>query len=186
MKPGRARSSWPAPGRWAPLTVLFGIWVLLSGKLDGFHLGIGLLAVLFVGRQGRALAPLEGADGPSLRYGRVAPYLGWLFWQMVMSAVHVARVVLVPRRHLDPQLVQFRCGQPTLMAGVILANSITLTPGTLTVEMQGDRFVVHALTAKTARELLEGGMARRVARLFTDDPLPPIEVITGPREMGAE
>lgn len=167
---------------WVPPVLLFGLWLLLSGKLDGFHLGIGALVVLFVVWQQRALPPLQGADAPLLRYGRLMPYAGWLFWQMILSAVYVARVVLRPRSHLDPQLIQFRSEQPSLMAAVVLANSITLTPGTLTVELQDGRFVVHALTAKTAEDLLDGGMARRVARLFTDAPLPPIEVIRAPRE----
>jgi multicomponent Na+:H+ antiporter subunit E len=164
------------------VAVLFGLWVLLSGKLDVFHLGMGVLAVAFAVWQGRGLAPMQLPGEPALRIWRMVPYTFWLFGQMILSALHVAQVVIRPRDHLDPQLIQFRSQQPSLLAEVILANSITLTPGTLTIDLQENRLIVHALTARTAREVLEGGMARRVGRLFSDEPLRPIEVITPPAE----
>jgi multicomponent Na+:H+ antiporter subunit E len=166
------------PAGWALPILLFLLWVLLSGKLDAFHLGTGVLVVVFVVWQKQGLPPLQAPGSPQLRFLRLVPYAGWLFWQMLLSAVQVARVVIHPSRHLDPQLIQFRVQHPSLVAGVILANSITLTPGTLTIELQEDRLVVHALTSRAAGDLLEGDMARRVARLYTDDPLPPLEVIS--------
>jgi multicomponent Na+:H+ antiporter subunit E len=179
----RAKAGWNhrMQEAWAPL-LLFLLWVLLSGKLDPFHLVVGGLVVSFVVWQMQGLPALQPPELPRLRYARVLPYAGWLLWQMILSAVQVARVVIHPRRHLNPQLIQFRCEQPSLIAGVVLANSITLTPGTLTIELQDHRFVVHALTTKTAADLLTGDMARRVARLFTDEPIPPMEVITPPKE----
>lgn len=53
---------------------------------------------------------------------------------------------------------------------VLFANSITLTPGTLTVDLKGDRYLVHALSSKTAADLLEGSMSRKVARLSPGKP----------------
>jgi multicomponent Na+:H+ antiporter subunit E len=169
------------PWGWAPSLLLFLLWVILSGKLDAFHLAVGAMVVAMVIWQKRGLPALQAADLPRLRYGRLLPYGVWLLWQMLLSAVQVAQVIIHPRRHLNPQLIQFRCEQPSVIAGVILANSITLTPGTLTIELQDNRFVVHALTTRTAGDVLRGDMARRVARLFTDEPLPPIAVITSPK-----
>jgi multicomponent Na+:H+ antiporter subunit E len=178
------KSRWTrrVPAGWALPILLFLLWVLLSGKLDAFHLVTGALVVAFVVWQKQGLPPLQPPESPRLRSLRLVPYAGWLFWQMLLSAVQVARVVLHPRRHLDPQLVQFRVRHPSLVAGVILANSITLTPGTLTIELQEDRVVVHALTSRAAADLLGGDMARRVARLYTDDPSPPLEVIAAPKD----
>jgi multicomponent Na+:H+ antiporter subunit E len=174
----------PPPGRpplsgWSVL-LLFGLWLLLSGKTSAFHLGAGVVTVAFVVWQTCLLSPLEPLRAPHLRFPRLVPYACWLFWQMILSAVYVARVVLQPGRHLDPQLVEFHATQPSLLSGVILANSITLTPGTLTIDLQDDRFTVHALTTRTAQDTLTGDMARRVARLFTDDPPPAINIITPP------
>jgi multicomponent Na+:H+ antiporter subunit E len=173
--------------RISPWTILLlmGLWVLLSGKLAAFHLAVGVGTVLFVCWRATALAPLEASGAAQLRFLRLIPYAGWLMWQILLSAIYVARVVIHPERHLDPQLVTFHSAQPALFSGVILANSITVTPGTLTVELQDNRFVVHALTTKTARDVLDGDMARRVARLFTDEPLPPLVVITPPKEAAA-
>lgn len=164
---------------------LLGLWVLLSGKLEFFHLGVGVVTVAFVYWQATVLPPLEAGGAPRLRFLRLIPYSFWLFWQMIVSAIYVARVVLHPRRHLDPRLVTFHSAQPSLLSGVILANSITLTPGTLTIDLHDNRFVVHALSTKTARDVLDGDMARRVARLFTDEPLPALKVISGPKAEAA-
>jgi multicomponent Na+:H+ antiporter subunit E len=179
VKAGRNRKRL---GAWMPALLLFLLWVVLSGKLDVFHLGVGAAVVAFVVWQKRGLPALQSPELPRLRYGRLLPYGGWLLWQMVIAAVQVAVVVIHPRRHLDPQLIQFRSEQPSMIAGLVLANSITLTPGTLTVELHENRYVVHALTKKGAADLLSGDMARRVAWLFTNEPPPPIEVITPPKE----
>lgn len=176
----------PAPraSRIAPASaaLLFGLWVLLSGKLEAFHLGVGVLTVMFVVWQMGVLPPMDAGDNHRLRYHRFVPYAFWLLWEMLLSALYVARVVISPRRHLDPQMVEFHSDQPSLLSAVILANSITLTPGTLTIDLTDNRFVVHALTTKTARGLLEGDMPQRVARLFSDTPPPPVKVINPPKE----
>lgn len=177
---GRTRIS-----RWTIL-LLMGLWMLLSGKLEAFHLGVGVATIAFVFWQATVLPPLETSGAAQLRFLRLVPYAGWLMWQMLLSAIYVARVVIRPEQHLDPQLVEFKSAQPTLFSGVILANSITLTPGTLTIDLQENRFVVHALTSKTARDVLDGDMARRVARLFTDEPLPPLVVVSSPTEAATQ
>jgi multicomponent Na+:H+ antiporter subunit E len=170
------------PGTWVPPLLLYLLWVLLSGKFEVYHLGVGVVVVAFVVWQKRGLPEMQSSELPRLRYSRVLPYAGWLLWQMMISAVQVALVVIHPRRHLDPQLIQFQSLQPSLLANVVFANSITLTPGTLTIELHDNHLVVHALTARTAADLLSGEMARRVAHLFGDAPLPPLQVITPPEE----
>lgn len=150
---------------------LFGVWVLLSGKFDAFHLGTGLAAVAFVAWLHGRLPATPEPGAPGLRSLRV-PFFGlWLFWQMIQSAVYVGRVILNPGRHLDPHLIAFRSKQPSLLSHVIFANSISLTPGTLTAELEGDRYLVHALTPRTAADTLSGHMAARVARLSSDEPI---------------
>lgn len=166
---------------------LMGLWMLLSGKMSVFHLGVGAMLAAVLVWQSLGVEPLEKAGRPRIRYLRAVPYGAWLFWQMILSALQVARVILRPSRHLDPQMIEFRCVQPSLLNSVLLSGSITLTPGTVTIDLGGDhhdRYVVHALTARSARDVLEGDMARRVAALSTDEPMPPIEVITGPRGGG--
>jgi multicomponent Na+:H+ antiporter subunit E len=145
--------------------VLFGLWVVLSGKLDLFHLSVGVITVAAVAWQQYLLQPMRKAGEPRLGFLPVLFYLPWLLWQMILSSLFVARLILRDRDQVDPQVLVFRSDQPSVVHHVILANSITLTPGTLTVDLQGDRYLVHALSGQTAMELLEGTMARKVARL---------------------
>jgi multicomponent Na+:H+ antiporter subunit E len=149
---------------------LMTVWVVLSGFFDAFHLGLGVLSVaLVVGMNPPISAPGEAA--PTLpRWGRVLVYIPWLAMEMMLAAVDVARVVLRPRMPLSPRLVRFRSRQPNEVARVILGNSITLTPGTLTVDIDGDEYLVHALTEGAARDLLQDRMQTRVAGLFIDTP----------------
>ncbi len=155
---------------------LFAVWVLLSGKYDAFHLGTGLAGVAFLLWLDSRLEPLVGSG----KWVEIHPlrwvlYYFWLLWQMVLSALYVARVIVNPGRHLNPRLVRFRCEQPNTIATVSLANSITLTPGTLTVDVQDDCYLIHALTERTARDVLDGSMQARVARLFVDGPAPKVD-----------
>lgn len=162
--------------------ILFALWILLSGKLDPFHLAIGLLVVAFVSWQHSRLPATPGHDSPRLRPFQSLLYGFWLFWQMIVSAVYVARVIIWPSKHLDPLMIAFRSEQPTLLHSVILANSITLTPGTLTVDLEENRFLVHALTPATADDVLGGEMAARVARLDSDTPIPSPEKLSSIEE----
>ncbi len=180
------------PSRWARLKSvqpmvplgLLALWMLLSGKFSAFHLGVGVVLVISIVWQAASMPLLEPLDRPRPRFWRIVPYGAWLFWQMLIAAIQVARVILAPGRHLDPRLIEFTCRQPSLLSGVILSGSITLTPGTVTVDLEGDRFIVHALTRASAEDVLGGDMARRVAALSTNEPMPPIEVVTGPDANG--
>jgi multicomponent Na+:H+ antiporter subunit E len=98
-------------------------------------------------------------------------YLPWLCWQIVLASLEVAYLVLHPRLPIQPQLIRFRAHLPHALARLSLATSITLTPGTVTLDTHGDEFLVHALTAAGAEALLspegDGTMQRRIAALYT-------------------
>ncbi len=181
MTPTRTGRSQAPPSRLVvggvQAALLMGIWLLLSGFLDGFHLGLGIFSVALVLWLDRRLprvpstqTPVHPAEG--LRPLRFLAYHLWLPVQILGSAIYVARIVLSPRMDIQPQMVRYRSAQPNGFAKMLLGNSITLTPGTLTVDLEEDRFLVHALTADTARGLLDGTMQTKVARLFEDEPGP--------------
>lgn len=154
---------------WA--AVLFAFWVVLSGKLDALHLGMGLLSVAFVIRAVRpllALPPRLGGTGPApVLRPRFLLYLPWLAGQIVVSSLQVAWVVLHPRLPVDPRVVRLKSPLPHNFARLTLANSITLTPGTVTLDVEGDEYVVHALTGASAQSVThDAEMPRRVRRLF--------------------
>lgn len=157
--------------------LLMALWLPLSGHYDLFHVALGVLSVAFilwVNRRIRALpvAPNQVPARFELHALRLLAYFLWLPVQILISAVYVARIVLARDLAIQPQMVRFRSDQPNAFAQMILGNSITLTPGTLTVNLEDDEFLVHALTADTAKGLLDGTMQTKVARLFEDAPGP--------------
>lgn len=153
---------------WKQAVVLLVVWLALSGKFDPFHLivgvaGIGLILFLDrkLGRPNLDAAPVDLAT----HYGRLLAYIPWLGWQMVLSAWQVAKVVIDPSR-LEAAVVRFRSPQPHTVARVMLANSITLTPGTLTLHLGGDTYLVHAISRDAREGLVDGSMQAKVARVF--------------------
>jgi multicomponent Na+:H+ antiporter subunit E len=152
--------------------LLAAIWLILSGKFEPIYFFWGTLSVAFVLWLSNRLHHLPlAADEPvsQINIPRLLVYLCWLQWQIIKSGVYVAYVVLHPRMPINPMLVRFTSRQPNIVARVILGNSITLTPGTLTLEIDGDQFTVHALTRDTEEDLVSGDMEARVARLYMNE-----------------
>jgi multicomponent Na+:H+ antiporter subunit E len=161
-------------GAWIQAPFLFGVWMLLSGKFDVFHLGSGVVAVLLVVWLDRKLGPVNLGENDlpiRIHVGRAILFVPWLVWQMLLSALEVARIILRPNGSLDPRLVRFTCVQPHTIARVLLGNSITLTPGTLTLNIEGDHYLIHSLSAGSREGLFGGGMQKKVARLFCAEEL---------------
>jgi multicomponent Na+:H+ antiporter subunit E len=144
---------------------LYGMWVILSGKFEVFHLTVGFLTVALFNWMQMGLRPLRGASEPRFAALRLILYIPWLVWQMVLSSIYVAGLILRNPGAVEPCLIRFRCRLPSVLHRVVLANSITLTPGTLTVDLQEEEYLVHALSLRTAKEVLEGELAARVAHL---------------------
>ena len=152
-----------------PLAALFlGLWLVLSPQRDLFHVGLGAATAAVVAWIAVGLVGLNPPIGrPSgVTWIRFAEYLLWLGWQVVVASLRVAQVVLDPRLPVDPTVSRIRSAHPSNLAKLTLANSITLTPGTVTLDVTEDEFLVHALTRQGSRDLEHGAMSRRVAALF--------------------
>ena len=171
----------PRLRHFVPLTVaLMTLWIVLSGKFDPFHLSVGMLSALAITLGTHRLLVLPPAIGPANLnpfavhpWLRLLTYVPWLLWQIVISSLHIAYVVLHPQMPIAPRMVRFQVKLPHALARLTLANSITLTPGTVTIDVQGDEFLVHVLTETSLQGLLpatgEGDMQQRVTNLFSDD-----------------
>lgn len=155
---------------------LFVLWLILSGKFDAFHVSIGAASALCVAlgtRRLLLLPPDIGTPGTGTHLANILPwrflgYIPWLIWQIIVSSLHVAYVVLHPRMPIQPRLLRFHTTFPHVLAQLTLATSITLTPGTVTLDVDNDEFLVHALTDTSAQGLEPHGgvMHRRVVALF--------------------
>ena len=141
-------------------------WLLLSGLFTPFLLaagaGIALAVVVFARRM-----DVVDHEGQPIHLGWRAlfSYWPWLAAEIVKSSWDVSQRILHPRLPISPTLVRFRPSQATSLGLVIHANSITLTPGTISVEVAPGEFLVHALTAEGAAGLAGSEMDRRVAAM---------------------
>ncbi len=136
---------------------LFGFWFLLSGLTDGFHLGAGAAAAIGIAIGTRAVF----RDRPGLGVGpRWIPFLAWLVFAILLSAARVARIVLSPTLRISPAIRRFRDGLPHAPARAVLAHSITLTPGTVTLDSEDGELAVHALEGDEPSQALRSRMAR--------------------------
>jgi len=157
--------------------LLFAFWVVLSGKFDAFHLSIGALSAVCIARGTQPLLLRAPAIVPDARHPvtaiswrRMLLYAPWLAWQVLLSGLDVAWLVLHPNMPISPCIVRFDTPLPHELARLTLANSITLTPGTVTLDVEGDTFVIHALTTSSAVDLTpltgQGRMQHRVELLY--------------------
>jgi multicomponent Na+:H+ antiporter subunit E len=148
------------------LVVLFGFWLLLSGYFTASLLAAGagsaLAALLFSRRMG--IIDHEGHP-LHLSWRPLLSYWPWLAKEIIKSAWDVTCRILHPQLPISPSLARFRPSQQTDLGLVIHANSITLTPGTISVEVGRSEFLVHALTAEGAASLAGSEMDRRVTDL---------------------
>jgi len=144
---------------------LFGVWLLWSGHYTierTLVLVLGIVSCLAVVAIVRRMGIVDSEGHPIHLAGRAILYVPWLLLAILRSNVDVALRILNPRLPVSPTLIRARATQKTALGKVIYANSITLTPGTVSVDVENDLVLVHALSRESARELAEGEMDRRV------------------------
>ena len=146
-------------------TLLAALWLLLSGFFTPLQLAFGAASCAFTVWLTVRLGLLRSGFPRLAVAARCPRYLLWLTWEVVLSNLHVVRVVLSPQMRLQRQVVQVKPTQRTALGVAIHANSITLTPGTLTLDADGGALEVHALTRRVAEDVIDGEMDRRVTRL---------------------
>ena len=144
---------------------LMSVWVLWSWHFTPLLLSFGAASCVLVLLIARAMRVVDREGAPTDLPLGLLTYLPWLFWEIAKANVDVARVILHPRLPISPRLIEFRASQEDDVGRVIYANSITLTPGTVTIDTEGEMITVHALTAEAADGVLSGDMDRRVSRL---------------------
>lgn len=145
-------------------------WVLLSGQFDAFHLSLGLISCALVTWMSADLLfrQHEGAISQLLQEGwRLAWYFGWMLWQILLANIAMLKLSLSPTalQQVNPSIVHFKTQLKSDFAKFLLANSITLTPGTVTIKISGDDFYVHAINDEAAAGL-DGEMERRIADIY--------------------
>lgn len=149
--------------------VCFTLWLLLSGHYVPFILAFGVLSTLIVVAIALRMEISNREGQPIHLLPMVLSYWPWLLWEIVKSNFMVARCILTPSLPVEPTVIKVKASQKSRLGKVIYANSITLTPGTVSIDIRGDEIEVHALTRAVVQDLKRGHMDRRVSRWIGSD-----------------
>ncbi len=148
--------------------VTFGIWLLWSGHYTLDHalvLAMGVLSCAFVVYLSSRLDIVDEEGIPIHLAWHLVGYIPWLLWAIAKANIDVAKRILNPELPIAPRVVRVKATQKTDLCRVIFANSITLTPGTVSLDLEGEEIVVHALTQDAADDVQSGDMDSRVTAL---------------------
>ncbi len=148
--------------------LLIAAWVLWSGMFKPLLLGLGALSCTLASIIAIRMGYFDTRVFALRVNFRLFRFWIWLFGEIFRSSLEVARVVLSRKPKLCTRVVEIDASQLSAVDQVLLGNSITLTPGTLTLDITECRLKVHALTAEGARSLEQGDMLRRVSAIHED------------------
>jgi multicomponent Na+:H+ antiporter subunit E len=137
-------------------------WLLLSGYFTPFLLSAGVGCALAVAWFAWRMETIDPLGRPVPMRVTVVLYWPWLVKEIVKSAWDVSKIIVDPKLPISPTLVRFKPTQKTDLGIVVHAQSITLTPGTITIEAGPDEFLVHGLTRSGAQGVVDSDMDRRV------------------------
>ena len=142
---------------------LFVIWLLLTESYRPAHMALGLVASF-----GVALVNTDAGRSAdvAVRWLQLLLFFPWLFGRILVSGLHISFLILHPKLPIAPVLVRYRTKLGHEPGIVLLGNSVTLTPGTVTVEAQSDELIVHALDDESLHDLHSRNLERRVADVF--------------------
>ena len=142
------------------------LWLLWSGVFSPLMIFLGLVSCVLTVWLVRRFETVDQESVPTHLGPRVLPYWGWLMKEIVVSSLQVSRIIISPRMQISPTIVRVKAKSRGQVGQVLLANSITLTPGTLTTDIDEQGWLtVHGLTRDTAQGVLTGDMNDRVASL---------------------
>ena len=141
------------------------VWLLLSGHYSALILSFGavslLIVIWFMWRMDR----VDESLGVLPMRPRMLYYLLWLMWQVVLSNIDLVRRIWDPALPIRPTWQRLDIKVTSSLAKTLYANSITLTPGTLTTDVKEDHFMVHSLSPDGIEDLRKGGMEEQIQRL---------------------
>ena len=144
--------------------VLFGTWLLLSGYFTALLISFGVLSLIVTVGIAWRMDVIDHESHPIHLTWRIPAYWVWLLIEIIKANFAVAKTILGIGEPVSPNVIKVKPSQRTELGQVIYANSITLTPGTISIELEDGEITVHALTQGSADDLNTGVMDRHVTR----------------------
>jgi multicomponent Na+:H+ antiporter subunit E len=150
----------------ALFAILLALWLLMSGHYTTLLVSIGIGCCTFVLALAWQMGIVDREGVPVHLLPRAVRYVPWLAKEVLLANLDVARRILTPRAKpdLSPRLFDVATSQRSDLGRVLYANSITLTPGTVSIRVHGNRITVHAIADEVADGLRKGDMDRQVTR----------------------
>ena len=145
--------------------VLSLLWLGMSGVYKPLMYILGAGSVVFVVWMSRRMDVVGVEHNPVLYSWRLPIYWLWLLWEIVKSNIEVSRAALWPGKLVRPRVLKVPMSLGSAVGKVTYANSITLTPGTVTLLLEDDHLEVHALLESSAASLESGDMEAKIAWL---------------------
>ena len=145
--------------------LLSAFWLLISGHNTALMLSLGALSIALVLYIAHRMDVVDHESQPLHITLQLPGFYAWLIKEIVLANLLVVKHIWLGNKTISPTLKIIKASQKTDIGKVIYANSITLTPGTVTVNLQGDQFMVHALLRESIEDLEAGEMDRRVTQL---------------------
>jgi len=146
--------------------ILVIFWLVNSGHYSALIMGFGVLSIILVVYLTKRMDVVDHEAQPiHLFKGQLPAYYFWLGGKIIASNIDVVRHIWRGKNSISPCSKWIPLNQKTDMGKVIYANSLTLTPGTIAMDLNDDEIYVHALTADSMNEALGGEMGRRVSHL---------------------
>lgn len=147
------------------ILVLCSLWALWSGHYTPLFLSLGFASCMFVVVLSIRMDIID-PDGHPVHIGwRLVRYIPWLFWEIVKANIDVAGIILRPELKISPNIIEVEAFQKSELGQTIYANSITLTPGTVSIDVVDGKVTVHAITREAAQGLIDSDMDQRAAIL---------------------
>ncbi len=142
------------------------LWIILNGRLDGEILIFGILLSVVVSLFAQKVLGYTAEKDERIRknLGVFLLYIPLLLWEILKASLSVAALSLSKRKP-DPVIVEFHSGFESDLENVLLANSITLTPGTITLFQEGDHFVVHCLRKEYGEGLEDSSFVKLIRKM---------------------
>ncbi|OKY25546.1 MULTISPECIES: Na+/H+ antiporter subunit E [Thalassotalea] len=153
--------------KWAIL--LFGFWLLLSGYYQPLLLTFGLISVAIVIVVIKRMDNVDQQEKSVSTGYRVLRYFLWLISEIIRSSLQVTKLVWGPSKSVSPSLSKINVSKIPHNSRVLYVNSITLTPGTLSVDLEGDELTVHALQKKSIDRLKKGDMENKLKIIWGEN-----------------
>ena len=144
---------------------LFIFWLLLSGIYQPLIISFGIASSLLVAWIAHRMDVIDHEGFPIHLGAKAITYWPWLIWEIIKANIDVAAIIIKPKLSITPTMFNSHASQKTEVGQVTYANSITLTPGTISVGVTDGMVEVHALTSQSADDVITGRMDKRVSQM---------------------